>query len=263
MENSCFERLCEQEQALHENHEHLGSVLKRLHELADPDKDEASQIAALKSLAEEYEALVASSVDLRFAKYQTRESQVAALQRTRRNGDYVRVQNIEGLGEFITLRETINRNHLTYVNLLERLSVDLVKEIEIADPSVTEFVVDKWNPPKELQAILEELGESGTDATAARLDGYLDQIKMERAKYTIENKHSLQGTLRDLNKEVNDWRKEWDSIENWMFGDSAHSMKRMMQNIDSLRSRLEPTDRLQNDAGKQDSTASQPNGISS
>lgn len=265
MENTCFDRLCEQEQALHENHGHLGSIFEILHELADPNKDESSQIDALKSLSEEYKSLVASSIDLRFAKYQTRESEVAALQRTRRNGDYARLQGIEGLPEFITLFEIIGRNHMTYVNLLQRLSVDLVKEIEIADPRVTEFVVDKWNPPKGLQPILDELADCETDveAATARLDGYLDQIKMERAKYTIENRHSLQKILRDLNQEVNDWRKEWDSIENWMFGDSAHSMKKMLQNIDSLRAKLDFQERSQDDSENQATTASQSNVVPS
>ncbi|QLQ77843.1 hypothetical protein HG537_0A00900 [Torulaspora globosa] len=253
MDNSCFERLCEQEQALHENYRHLSSAFKVLHELTDLGKDESAQMDSLRSLSHEYSSLVESSVDLRFAKYQARESQVAALQRTRRNSNYARLQNVKSLPEFITLLETISRNYLTYVNLLERLSVDLVKEIEIADPSVTEFVVDKWNPPKGLQPILENLADCNTDPeiATARLDGYLDQIKMERAKYTIENRHSLQGILRDLNKEVNDWRKEWDSIENWMFGDSEHSMKKMLQNIDSLKSKLQLQERLENGTDNQ------------
>lgn len=258
MDNSCFERLCEQEQALHENYQHLNGVLQVLRELTDASKDESGQMNALRSLSEGYSSLVASCVDLRFAKYQARESQVAALQRTRRNSNYARLQSVENLAEFITLVETISRNYLTYVNLLERLSVDLVKEIEIADPSVTEFVVDRWNPPKALQPILEDLADCNTDPEAAndRLDGYLDQIKMERAKYTIENRHSLQGILRDLNKEVNDWRKEWDAIENWMFGDSAHSMKKMLQNIDSLKSKLQLEERLENGTDNQVANAS-------
>ncbi|QLL30276.1 hypothetical protein HG536_0A00930 [Torulaspora globosa] len=258
MDNSCFERLCEQEQALHENYRHLNSVFRVLHELTDTSKDESAQMDTLESLSDEYSSLVASSVDLRFSKYQARESQVAALQRTRRNSNYARLQSVENLAEFITLLENISRNYLTYVNLLKRLSIDLVKEIEIADPSVTEFVVDKWNPPKSLQPILEDLGDCNTDpqAAVARLDGYLDQIKMERAKYTIENRHSLQGILRDLNKEVSDWRKEWDSIENWMFGDSAHSMKKMLQNIDSLKSKLQRQERLENGTDSQVANAS-------
>lgn len=241
MESGCFDMLCEQEQALQENYRRLDAVVKVLKELAETGKTEPEQVQLLQSLSEEYHQLVGSSIDLRYVKYQTREAQIAALKRTRRNDDYTRLKNVEGLAEFVTLYETLNIDNLKYVNLLERLSVDLVKEIEIADPSVTEFDVDMWNPPKGIFEILEELALSGTDMASvrSRLTGYLDQIKMERAKYTIENKHSLQGILRDLNKEVSNWRKEWDSIENVMFGDGSNSMKKMLQNIDSLRTKLD------------------------
>lgn len=241
METGCFDMLCEQEQALQENHRRLNAVIKVLSELAEPANSEPEQIRLLKSLSEEYQELVGSSIDLRYLKCQTRESQIAASNKARRNADYSKLQNIDGLAEFVTLYDMVSMDYLRYVNLLERLSVDLVKEIEIADPTVTEFVVNKWNPPKGIFEILDELADPATDVVAvrSRLNGYLDQIKMERAKYTIENKHSLQGTLRDLNKEVSNWRKEWDSIENVMFGDGSHSMKKMLQNIDSLKSKLD------------------------
>lgn len=241
MESGYFDILCEQEQALQENHRCLDSVCKILRELAEPEKDETEQVQSLRLLSEKYQELVGSSISLRYVKYQTRESEIAALKRTRRNGDYNRLQNIEGLSEFVTVYEKISSDYLKYVNLLERLSVDLVKDIEIADPTVSEFVVGKWNPPKGILEILEELADPATDVSAvrSRLDGYLDRIKMERAKYIIENKHSLQGALRDLNKEVSSWRKEWDSIENVMFGDGSNSMKKMLQNIESLKSKLQ------------------------
>lgn len=239
-ESNYFDMMCEQEQVLQENHRQLHCVIGLLKDLANPEAPEADRILLLQSLSKEYKRLTSSSVDLRFIKYQTRESQISALKRTRRNINPSKLQTIEDLGEYITLHETVGRDSLEYINLLERLSVDLAKQIEIADPAVTEFVVDNWNPPKGIFAILEELENPDTDAAdlRSRLSRYLDQIKMERAKYTIQNKYSLQETLRNLNKEVNDWRKEWDSIENLMFGDSSHSMKKMLQNIELLKSKL-------------------------
>lgn len=240
-ESPYFDMLCEQEQVLQENHRQLQCVIGLLKDLANPETPEADQILLLQSLSKKYKDLISSSVDLRFIKYQTRESQISALKRTRRNINPSKLQTIEDLGEYVTLHETVGRESLEYVNLLERLSVDLAKQIEIADPAVTEFVVDNWNPPKGIFAILEELENPDTDAAdlRSRLSRYLDQIKMERAKYTIQNKYSLQETLSSLNKEVNDWRKEWDAIENLMFGDSSHSMKKMLQNIELLKSKVE------------------------
>ena len=61
---------------------------------------------------------------------------------------------------------------------------------------------------------------------------------MARAKFGLENKYSLKERLSTLTKELNHWRKEWDDIEMLMFGDDAHSMKKMIQKIDSLKSEI-------------------------
>lgn len=240
LEHSYFDTLCEQEQVLQENHKQLHSVIGVLRELASPAKSEADQVQLLNSLSKEYQSLTANSIDLRYVKYKAREAQVAASKKTKSNDAYRKLRDLEGLAEYVTLFESINKDSLEYVSLLERLSVDLAKQIEIADPSVTEFVVDNWNPPAGIYSILEELGDPNIDASdlTSRLGGYLDQIKMERAKYTIQNKYALQEVLQNLNKEVSCWRKEWDSMENLMFGDSSNSMKKMLQNVDSLKSKL-------------------------
>ncbi|GAV48192.1 hypothetical protein ZYGR_0I04890 [Zygosaccharomyces rouxii] len=244
LEFTYFDSLCEEDQALQQNYEQLQDVLQILKNLAEPGKSEDDQLQSLQYLAESHEKLVSSSIDLRYTKYKTRESQVTNGKRFRRNENHSKLQNVQGLKEYVTLMEHVNKESLDYVNLLQRLSVDLAKQIEISDPEVSEFVVDNWSPPDGMQSILEQLADPDNDSThlQSQLDQYLDQIKMERAKYTIENKYSLQETLNEVNKEVNYWRRNWNAIESLMFGDSAHSIKKMLQSIDLLRAKLEEPD---------------------
>lgn len=244
LEFTYFDSLCEEDQALQQNYEQLQEVLQTLKNLAEPGKSEDDQLQSLRNLANSHEKLVSNSIDLRYTKYKTRESQVANGKRFRRNENHSKLQNVQGLKEYVTLMEHVNKESLDYVNLLQRLSVDLAKQIEISDTEVGEFAVNNWNPPADMQSILEQLADPEKDSTQLQLQltHYLDQIKMERAKYTIENKYSLQETLNEVNKEVNYWRRNWNTIENLMFGDSAHSIKKMLQSIDLLKTKLEEPD---------------------
>ncbi|GAV53208.1 hypothetical protein ZYGR_0AI04920 [Zygosaccharomyces rouxii] len=244
LEFTYFDSLCEEDQALQQNYEQLQDVLQILKNLSEPGRSEEDQLQSLRNLAGSHEKLVSSSIDLRYTKYKTRESQVTSGKRFKRNENHSKLQNVQGLREYVTLVEHVNKDSLDYVNLLQRLSVDLAKQIEISDPKVSEFVVNNWSPPDDMQSILEQLADPEKDSTQlrSRLDQHLDQIKMERAKYTIENKYSLQETLNEVNKEMNYWRRNWNAIENLMFGDSAHSIKKMLQSIDLLRTKLEKPD---------------------
>lgn len=248
LEFTYFDSLCEEDQALQQNYEQLQDIIHVLQNLADPGKSEEDQLQLLKSLAKSHEKLASSSIDLRYSKYRTRESQVTNGKRFRRNENHDKLQNVQGLKEYVTLMEHVNADSLEYINLLQRLSVNLAKQIEISDPKVSEFMVNNWTPPADMQSILEQLADLEEDPaqSQSQLEQYLDQIKMERAKYTIENKHSLQETLNEVNKEVNYWRRNWNAIENLMFGDSAHSIKKMLQSIDLLRTKLEETDQSSN-----------------
>lgn len=241
LEFTYFDSLCEEDQALQQNYEQLQNVMQILKNLTESEKSEDDQLQSLRNLVGAHEKLVSSSIDLRYTKYKTRESQVTNSKRFRRNENHGKLQNVQGLKEYVTMIEHVNKESLDYVNLLQRLSVDLAKQIEISEPGVSEFVVNNWNPPHDMQLILEQLADPKKDSTQlqSQLDQHLDQIKMERAKYTIENKYSLQETLNEINKEVNYWRRNWNAIENLMFGDSSHSMKKMLQSIDLLRTKLE------------------------
>lgn len=244
-----FDSLCEEEQSLQENYSRLNKVLQTLKSLTTPGKSDADQLSLLHSLQESQKELIDSSIDLRYVKYNARESQVTVSKRSRRNASHSKLQSLEGLREYITLWELSNKETLDYINLLQRLSVDLAKQIEISDPEKSAFEVNRWEPTDRMQTIVEQLADPNVDSALlnSQLVEYMDQIKMERAKYTIENKHSLQETLIELNKEVNYWRRNWNAIENLMFGDNSHSIKRMIHSIDILRSKLADKNQIEGD----------------
>ncbi|CAI4516056.1 ASN_HP2_G0024070.mRNA.1.CDS.1 [Saccharomyces cerevisiae] len=234
-----FESLCEEEQSLQESQTHLLNILDILSVLADPRSSDDLLTESLKKLPDLHRELINSSIRLRYDKYQTREAQL--LEDTKTGRDVAAgVQNPKSISEYYSTFEHLNRDTLRYINLLKRLSVDLAKQVEVSDPSVTVFEMDKWVPSEKLQGILEQYCAPDTDIRGvdAQTKNYLDQIKMARAKFGLENKYSLKERLSTLTKELNHWRKEWDDIEMLMFGDDAHSMKKMIQKIDSLKSEI-------------------------
>ena len=222
-----FESLCEEEQSLQESQTHLLNILDILSVLADPRSSDDQLTESLKKLPDLHRELINSSIRLRYDKYQTREAQL--LEDTKTGRDVAAgVQNPKSISEYYSTFEHLNRDTLRYINLLKRLSVDLAKQVEVSDPSVTVYEMDKWVPSEKLQGILEQYCAPDTD-----IRGVDAQIK----NY-LENKYSLKERLSTLTKELNHWRKEWDDIEMLMFGDDAHSMKKMIQKIDSLKSEI-------------------------
>ncbi|EHN02025.1 Thp2p [Saccharomyces cerevisiae x Saccharomyces kudriavzevii VIN7] len=234
-----FESLCEEEQGLQESQTNLLNILDTLSALANPKSSDDLLVESLKRLPTLHDDLIKSSIRLRYDKYQTREAQLLEDAETGRD-ILAGVQNRKTVAEYYSTFDQLNRDTLKYINLLKRLSVDLAKQVEVSDPSVTVYELDNWVPSEKLQGILEEYCAPETDIRGvdAQIKNYLDQIKMARAKFGLENKYSLKEGLSTLTKELNHWRKEWDDIEMLMFGDDAHSMKKMIQKIDSLKSEI-------------------------
>ncbi|KAG0655734.1 hypothetical protein C6P44_005454 [Monosporozyma unispora] len=240
-----FDSLCELEDYSQTNYEKLQAVLKTLKKLLECEKsnnNDTEILNLLNILARDYEGLLGSSVDLRQAKYQARESEIQSADQMETD-NHTRLNRTpfgDDLIEYIDVMEDIQRDSLRYTTIVERLSIDLAKQAEVSDPEVSKYDMNDWKPSKELQDVLDRFYDDN-DKVYEINDGiksYLDQIKLARAKYTLENKHQLQAKLSQLNKEVSHWRKEWDSMETLMFGDDPKSMKSMLHNIESLKQTL-------------------------
>ncbi|CCK70337.1 Thp2p KNAG_0E00690 [Huiozyma naganishii CBS 8797] len=246
-ESEYFDSLCELDQHLLSNHESLQNTLDQLSSLvgnlssSDNAGTDADAIGLLDELSTQFEDLLSTSVDLKYNKYHTRECQILHAKNLQSiNWNLSRSQFGPNLREYVTYIETINKNSLEYLNLLGTYAVDLARQIEISDPSVSHFDIDDWKPPRKLLEILDKFQSEDCEPIKIRdeLQSYLDNIKLSRAKFTLENKHILQDKLGVLSKEVSYWRKEWDNIENMMFGEGSDSMRSMLQTVDSLRSKI-------------------------
>lgn len=242
-ENNYFDSLCELDQELNTNHDVLQDTLVTLKKLTEDTATDAELLRLLEALSSNYNKLVDSSTGLLYEKFKTREDEVADSNRLEiENREYILgTKNIPDMRQFVTYFEDINRDAIEYMNLLNKLSVDLVRQVDISDPDVSEFTFKNWNPPEELQKVIDEYSEAGDESSTElniKFKAYFDQIKLSRAKYNLENKYILQKQLENLNKEVNYWRSELDKMEVMLFGDGPHSIKRMLRNVDSLKEKL-------------------------
>ncbi|KAG0672081.1 hypothetical protein C6P45_004096 [Maudiozyma exigua] len=242
-ENSYFESLCEMDQVLQSNHEVLQETMQILEKLTNDSANDVELLKYMELLHQSYDSLLESSTDLRYSKYQTREHQVSNVNKMDiENREYIIGRKTwPDLRQYITLLDGINKDSIAYANLLNKLSVELVKQIDISDPQISEIVFDKWKPPAELQTIVDNYYESDTgnnDMLSDQLTKYFNSIKLSRAKYILQNKYMLQRHLTELNKEVNYWRGELDNIEMLLFGDGPHSIRRTLQTVDKLKAKL-------------------------
>lgn len=248
VEDTHFETLCEMEQNLRTTYEEAQRTLQTLEKLTDEQSTDSELLSLIDKLSENYNDLVGSSVDLRYSKFKNKESEVrcAAKVRSSNAAAVARATSTSAqaessvIREYTTYMETLNRDSLEYINLLNRLAIDLVKQVDISDPDVVEFIIDNWEPPAELKSILEQMSDPNSDLTSAReqLQDYLNSIKLSRARYYLENKYILQDTLKTLSKEVNNWRRELANIEALLFGNGPNSMRRTLSNVEALRSNL-------------------------
>ena len=261
--NEYFDSLCELDNYSQTNFEKLQDVLKTLLKLLQlqpsiTNKPNATNgvenveetdtvndndiIKLLGTLSRDYDSLIETSVALKQAKYQAREAQIRSAE-SMETANHTRLNRSpfgNDLLEYVNILETIQRDSLKYTTLIDRMSVDLAKQVEVSEPNVSNFDMDNWRPPKELQGILDKYSNMDEDVSIINddLKDYLDQIKLSRAKYTLENKYQLQTQLNKLNSEINQWRKECNNMESLMFGDDPRSMKSMLRTIRSLQQRL-------------------------
>lgn len=258
-----FDSLCELDNYSQANFEKLQDVLKTLLKLLKLQSstidtsittrnvenedttnaiDDNIIIKLLDTLSRDFDLLIETSIALKQAKYQAREAQIQCAE-AMETDNHTRLNKSpfgKDLTECVDVLECIQRDSLRYTNLIDRMSVDLVKQVEVSDPNVSRVDMESWKPSKELQEILDQY--SNTDRDLSKIDDdlkdYLDQIKLSRAKYTLENKYQLQTKLNELNNEINQWRKECNNMESLMFGDDPRSMKSMLRTIGSLKQRL-------------------------
>ncbi|CAB4254873.1 similar to Saccharomyces cerevisiae YHR167W THP2 Subunit of the THO complex [Maudiozyma barnettii] len=246
-ENTYFDSLCEVDQVLQSSHEILQDTMKILKKLTDDSASDAVLLKSLEELHGSYYKLVDTTADLRYSKLQAREHQISNENKLDiENREYIiGTKSWPDLRQYVTYLENINQDSLEYINLLNKLSVELVKQVDISNPDVSEFVFDKWKPPAELQKIIDNYYDNDDkkiDTLNGDLQDYFNSIKLSRATYTLENKYLLQRHLTELNKEANYWRGELDNIELLLFGEGPHSIRKVLKNVETLKNKLKSED---------------------
>ncbi|CCE61604.1 hypothetical protein TPHA_0A05300 [Tetrapisispora phaffii CBS 4417] len=247
-----FEALCAEEENVHANYGELKKMVSILKDLTNEDSSDEELISKLKELEKVHYAVKKSTADLKFSKFKVRNTEVNVIENSKLNGnnDYQhdlignKINEVENIKEYIETIENLNSDLMIYTNLLGRLSVGLIQQVQVSNTENSEIMINDYPPPEEIVSILEKFNTetTETDDLRGQLDDYLQKIKMDRAKYTLENEYLLKDSLLTLSKEVNYWRKEYDNLEMLMFSDGPNTIMKMMKNVDSLRLKVTGSD---------------------
>ncbi|SCU99440.1 LAFA_0G24080g1_1 [Lachancea sp. 'fantastica'] len=134
--------------------------------------------------------------------------------------------------------------HMEHINLVGRLSSKL------CDPALaSDRAIKHQDEDLDLEQILkayDSVGAENLEETAdlkRQLLRWTDAMKMEKARFTLENQHILRDKLKSMTAEVTQWKNNYESVEDTMFGDDAHSITQTIQRIQKLRPQLEAVNR--------------------
>lgn len=240
MSNRYFEAICTQEEQLQSNAGELDKAICLLQGLAKEEGSDDEKIQLLKELGAQYEKLSESSTELYLGKFESIEADLVAQEKTEFTGSN---RNIENIAECAETLQELQQDMQAYMNMLDRLSVDVAQYIDTTDVAESEICVDKQAPTSELLEILNGFIDDNEEPIRikARLDEYLNNIKMERVQYALENKFTLEERLKEVQSEVSRWRNEWDTLENSLFGDSTSSLVKLIQRNEQLTQKLNDT----------------------
>lgn len=253
LELEYFETLSQLEAKLQDNYELLQSLLQILSGIVNSD-DEQQILQLLNSLKDSCDKLIESSTDLRYSKFQSHEARLSAIDQLETQ-NHVLMSDKDILGddviEFITVWEEIQQDSLKYLSLLNNLTVELARQVEVEN--VSKYDMNDWEPSTDLKHLIEQhLVETQANETTGNVDStvstksvdvqlqeYLNNLKLTRAKHALDNKYNLKEQLDSIQKECQYWKQEWDNIESMMFGDSPRSMKTILHKVETMKSRLE------------------------
>lgn len=249
LELEYMESLSQLKGKLDTNYELLQNLLEVLSGIVRSD-DEQEVLQLLNKLKDYYDKLISSSTDLRYSKFQSLEARLSDIDQLETQ-NHILMSNKEILGddviEFISVWEDIQQDSLRYLNLLNTLSVQLARQIEVEN--VFKYDMNDWEPSDDLKQLIEqhllETNEAGTgeDTNSKPVDlqvkEYLNNLKLTRAKYAVDNKYNLKEQLDSIQKECQYWKQEWDNIESMMFGNSPRSMKTILHKVETMKTRLE------------------------
>ncbi|SCU90075.1 LAMI_0E00518g1_1 [Lachancea mirantina] len=90
---------------------------------------------------------------------------------------------------------------------------------------------------------------SATNSSQDELTKLRDQLmelindqKLEKAQYSLENQHTLKEVFSQLAHQVTEWKEQFQSLEDIMFGNGPRSMLSLFHEVDKMKPLLESND---------------------
>lgn len=243
MSSKTVERLLDDlHKSLDVNYAHSSELIESLSVLSSDSTDD-KMIEAIRALQTTFHSFTTSLADLRDENINAMESHntkrklepFANVAKSRLSATFDENGNASTLLSYIDEVITGNNLNLEHINLIGRLSSVLIEML----PSE----LDDSTQNLELAQILEAYntdskGSEDTDCLKEKLLDWIDSIKMEKARYSLENQHILRDSLKALTMEVTRWRENYESIEGMMFGENANSISQMLHKVQRLRPQL-------------------------
>ncbi|SCU81565.1 LAME_0B07690g1_1 [Lachancea meyersii CBS 8951] len=233
---------------LKSNYQLSNGLLDNLQTLVEDSANDSAKNEALMAMRADFGPFMMSMADLRDGHISIIESYNTKLKlgpsadvaKSRLTASIDKEGNItELLQSIYEISESYNL-HMEHINLIGRLSSKLCDTALYS--SKTALGADD---ELDIDHILDAYETSGDgdvkdiEYLKSRLLGWVDSHKMEKARYTLENQHILRDKLRDMTSEVTRWKANYESIENTMFGDDAHSITQTLRRIENLKPQLE------------------------
>ncbi|SCU79441.1 LADA_0B00672g1_1 [Lachancea dasiensis] len=231
--------------SLEVNYNHADQLFDYLETILMNSTEKSAQIAALQKMSGSFAQLTMSMADLRDDHTSVVESyntklKLAPLADVAKSRLTVTSNSDGQASEMLEYLNEVNDSHnlqLEHTNLIGRLSSNLCDAASAFSQVEKEdyFDLESW-----LQSYKSEDASVETrEILKSRLVSWITSIKMEKARYLVENQHILRDMLKSLTSDVAQWRTNYESIESMLFGDAHNSIAKTLLDITNLRQELD------------------------
>ncbi|SCU92388.1 LANO_0E00650g1_1 [Lachancea nothofagi CBS 11611] len=239
--------LNELQSSLNVNHQHSIELLDDLETLVVDSSAESKKTEALKSMRANFARSTMSMADLRdehtniIESYNTKLKlgPLADVAKSRLTVSVDSNGDPSLLLDYITEVNDSHSLHMEHVNLIGRLSSKFsdsaVSSSKDSSNTGAEFDLEKVLDAYEA----ENSSPQDTEQLKRRLLDWIDSLKMNKARYSLENQYILRDMLKKLTSDVMQWRQNYESVENMMFGGTQNSIVQTLQKIEKLRPSLQ------------------------
>ncbi|KAH3899326.1 Thp2p SCDLUD_004765 [Saccharomycodes ludwigii] len=138
------------------------------------------------------------------------------------------------ISEYFSALHSFNLKCLTHVNYLNRLSVEPVHQYSISEGD--KIVANRTCLSDPVHKIIDEyLNEQqlfeDTQKLRNELLNIVEEIKLTRVKYALEDKEVLQEEFSKITKDMQSWQRKYSELESALFGSSSNSITSIINSV--------------------------------